>query len=143
VVIPSALKVVFPRSKKSSKPMKAVRQPPTRQFTIEQVNDPANKRRYPWLRKPYELLMLRRWAKVTRINQALAEYSVKRHDSRKHYRCLSRCQSRRGQTVDRFIKGLPMKYGTQIGEGGGMPSGGQQQRLATRSRLPSSAVRTF
>ncbi|MBE9011424.1 glycosyltransferase family 2 protein [Pseudanabaenaceae cyanobacterium LEGE 13415] len=76
VVIPSVVKVVLPRSQKSSKPMKLVKQPPMQQFTLDQVNDPNNKRRYPWLRKPYELLMLRRWAKVTQINQALADCKI-------------------------------------------------------------------
>ncbi|BAU10904.1 glycosyl transferase family 2 [Leptolyngbya sp. NIES-3755] len=70
VVVPSALRFVFPRS---PKPKSAVKQLPAQKFTLEQVNDPNNKRRYPWLRKPYELLMLRRWARVTRINQALAD----------------------------------------------------------------------
>ncbi|MCU0550695.1 MAG: glycosyltransferase family 2 protein [Leptolyngbya sp. Prado105] len=70
VAIMSLLNVLIP--KYSPKPTPPSDDPPTKTVTIEEANDPTHKRRYPWLRKPYDLLLLYRWTKVMKISQRLA-----------------------------------------------------------------------
>jgi glycosyltransferase involved in cell wall biosynthesis len=66
VAIMSFLNVVMPKvAPKPSEP--ALNTPPP-----QNGDDPTHKRRHPWLRKPYDLLLLHRWTQVMKIDQELA-----------------------------------------------------------------------
>jgi glycosyltransferase involved in cell wall biosynthesis len=74
VAIMSFLNVLMP--KYSPKPTPPSDDPPAKTVTIEQANDPTYKRRHPWLRKPYDLLLLYRWSRVMKISQRLAQQEL-------------------------------------------------------------------